>query len=227
MTNADRVGEAELNAYIDGQLDAAGRVEVEDHLARNPEIAARVMADLGMRDALRLAFPLEPVDAPDRTIAAARRLENALGFRRALVPLRRLAAGILIFALGWAASLGWNHVSRPADQTALLARAAKLAEAVDVRLPRVPVGWTLVNAAMTRTQNGPGVKLSFDTPEFGPLSLVATDTRDVAIEFPTVRTKSHSSTVHWQMVSDRYDMTANLAMRPAELAALELYQTLY
>jgi hypothetical protein len=227
MTNAERIGEAELNAYVDGQLDTAGRVEVEDHLARNPEIAARVMADLGMRDALRLAFPLEPADAPDRTIAAARRLENALGFRRALVPLRRLAAGIVIFALGWAASLGWNEISRPADQTALLARAAKLAEAVDVRLPRVPVGWTLVDAAMTRTQNCPGVKLSFDTPEFGPLSLVATDTRDVAIEFPTVRTKRHSSTVHWQMVSDRYDMTANLARRPAELAALELYQTLY
>ena len=42
----NRIGDAELNGYVDGQLDAAGRIEVEDHLARHPELAARVMADL-------------------------------------------------------------------------------------------------------------------------------------------------------------------------------------
>ena len=74
MTIVDRIGDAELNAYVDGQLDAGGRIEVEDHLSRHPELAARVMADLSARDALRLAFS-EPETAARRdTLAAARRL---------------------------------------------------------------------------------------------------------------------------------------------------------
>ncbi|MCE7077887.1 anti-sigma factor, partial [Bordetella bronchiseptica] len=46
------VTEIDLNAYVDGQLDPARRIEVEDFLSRHPEEAMRVMADLRQRDAL-------------------------------------------------------------------------------------------------------------------------------------------------------------------------------
>ena len=58
----DPITEADLLAFVDGQLDAARRIEVEDYLAHRPETAARVMADLHVRDTLRLAV----ADAPAR-----------------------------------------------------------------------------------------------------------------------------------------------------------------
>jgi hypothetical protein len=71
------------------------------------------------------------------------------------------------------------------------------------------------------------VKLTFQTPQFGRLSLIARNTKDVGIVLPTVHAGEDASTVHWQLVTDRYDLTANLAEKPLEFAALELYQTLY
>jgi anti-sigma factor RsiW len=48
----ERIGEAELNAYLDGELDAEARTEVEAWLADNPDEAARLEALRGDRDAL-------------------------------------------------------------------------------------------------------------------------------------------------------------------------------
>ncbi len=79
----DPITEADLNAYIDGQLDLGRRIEVEEHLSARPEVAARVMADLHTRDALRAAFGSARDDAgrvgpqPERLAAAARRLDRA------------------------------------------------------------------------------------------------------------------------------------------------------
>ena len=201
MTIADRIGEAELNAYVDGQLDPAGRVEVEEHLADNPALAARVMADLAMRDALRLAFPLSTAPAEPQMLAWTRRLEGALRRRRVVAGLTRIAAAIAIFALGWGASSGWERLNRLPDQTALLAKAVRLGEQVNVRLPQLPKGWAIVDARLADA--GGGVQLTFATPEFGRLSLVARSADDVGIVFPTVNTGEDSS-IHWQLVSDRY-----------------------
>ncbi|MBT5050224.1 MAG: anti-sigma factor, partial [Rhodospirillaceae bacterium] len=48
----ERIGEAELNAYLDGELDAEARVGIESWLAENPEEAARLGALAADRDAL-------------------------------------------------------------------------------------------------------------------------------------------------------------------------------
>ena len=238
MMNADRIGAAELHAYVDGQLDVADRLEVEDYLAGHPELAAQVMADLRTRDALRLAFPTS--EAPHRldNLAAARKLEKALSFRRVLAPLRRMAAGIAIFALGWGAAMGWTEITQRAPEPSIAGTVSpspggvtfdpvKLGTAMNVKLPRVPKGWTIAAAEVVRTSGGPGVHLTFDTPEFGRLSLVASNTKNVGIVLPTVAKGEHDSTAHWQLVSDSYELTANLPRKPLEFAALELFQTLY
>lgn len=226
MKTADRISEAEINAYVDGQLDIAGRIEVEEHLAQNPEVAARVMADLHLRDTLRLALPAKRGEAPEQTVAWARRLEKALAFRRANRTIQRLAASVAIFALGWSAHFGWNELRRPPNQDNLMAQAAQLSEALNVRLPRIPTGWYVLNARRAETPEGPGVQLTFQTPEFGRLSLVARNTGDVGFVLPTIEA-NNTSNIHWQLVSDRYDLTAPLGRKPLEFAALELYQTLY
>jgi hypothetical protein len=227
MTRSDnRIGDAELNGYVDGQLDAAGRIEVEEHLARHPELAARVMADLHTRDMLRMAFPLDDEPTQGATLHVARKLENALGFRRYAPVFARFAAAIALFALGWSAALGWQAINRAPNQTAMLERAGRLGEELGVRLPRPPEGWQVLAAARTDTPQGPGVKLTFRTPEFGRLSLIAVNTTDVDFVWPTVNTDENSK-IHWQLVSDTYELTSNLSGKPLEFAALELYQTLY
>jgi anti-sigma factor RsiW len=45
----DPVTDADLDAYVDDQLDVARRIEVEAFLSARPEAAARVMSDLRTR----------------------------------------------------------------------------------------------------------------------------------------------------------------------------------
>jgi anti-sigma factor RsiW len=108
----DPITEADLNAYIDGQLDLGRRIEVEEHLAARPEVAARVMADLHTRDALRAAFgPAQGIEghgaavrtgpSPERLAAAARRLDRALTWRRIGARLQRAAVIAMLVGTGW------------------------------------------------------------------------------------------------------------------------------
>lgn len=50
------VTESDLLAYVDGRLDPRRRAEVEAHLARSPEDAGRVAADLALLAGLRTLF---------------------------------------------------------------------------------------------------------------------------------------------------------------------------
>lgn len=113
MPTNNRVGEIDLNAYVDGQLDAARRIEVEEHLSQHAEDAMRIMADLSVRNALQLA--LAPPDEGNaagevnaaETLRLARRLERALVRARAVDYVRQLAAAVLLVAIGWAGHLGY------------------------------------------------------------------------------------------------------------------------
>ncbi|MBE7248742.1 MAG: zf-HC2 domain-containing protein [Actinomycetospora chiangmaiensis] len=105
----DPITDTDLNAYIDGQLDLARRIEVEEHLAARPEVAARVMADLHTRDALCAAFgpvqasgvAVRPGPTPERLAAAARRLDRALTWRRIGARLQRAAVIAMLVGTGW------------------------------------------------------------------------------------------------------------------------------
>ena len=54
---ADSITEADLHAFVDGQLEATRRIEVEDYLARHPDAAARIMADMRVQDMLKCRIP--------------------------------------------------------------------------------------------------------------------------------------------------------------------------
>ncbi len=225
MAKNNRIGDAELNAYIDDQLSAGHRAEIGNLLSSDPDLAARVMADIGIRDSLRLAFADQPV-ATAQTQAWARKLEKTLARRRAVAPLRRVAAAAAIFALGWGASMGWSEFNRPPDQKALLTKATQLGEKINVRLPGIPEGWSVIDARLADANGARAVQLTFDTPHFGRVSLLARNADDVGIVFPTVNTDEKSK-MHWQLVSDSYELSSKLTGKPLEYAALELYQTLY
>src|SRR5919107_4471769 len=105
------VSDTDLQAYIDGQLEPARRVEVEAHLATRPERAAEVMEGLRLRDELRLFLGEEGWPPAPETTALGERLARALRLR-ALVPRFRagLAAACLVglgVGLGWAGHAGF------------------------------------------------------------------------------------------------------------------------
>src|SRR3954454_22548094 len=100
----DPITETDIHAFVDGQLDVARRIEVEDYLAGHPEIAAHVMADMRARDALALAFSSGPASRPpERVMDAAHRLERGLVWRRIGRRLQRAAAVAFLVGAGWLA----------------------------------------------------------------------------------------------------------------------------
>lgn len=130
------VTEAELHAWLDGELPMARRPDVEAYLAANPDEAARMAAYRVQRDLLHATFdPVMDEAVPERLVEI-----RPPGRWRALLPH---AAVITAFALG--GLLGWHlhdtRTVRDAD-TAGWARRAAIAHVVyspEVRHP-VEVG---------------------------------------------------------------------------------------
>lgn len=92
MKAIDPIIDADLDAYVDGELDVARRIQVESYLSENPAIAAKVMADLSMKGELRLALAGESAFGRAETRDAARKLERGLSYGRILHSVQRIAA---------------------------------------------------------------------------------------------------------------------------------------
>lgn len=120
----------ELHAWVDGQLPPERREAVEDAIARDPAVAARVAAWHAQRDALRRlhgGLLDEPVPAPLLGVLERRRAEAG----RSAPWLRwgGMAAGLLIaFAAGWLGNAQWSGAPRASGAT--LARAPAMREFV-------------------------------------------------------------------------------------------------
>ncbi|TWA85653.1 anti-sigma factor RsiW [Azospirillum brasilense] len=70
MTMNEPISDIDLNAYVDGELDAQRRIEVEAYLEANPEEAARVMHDMRVRDEIRLFIAGPAVEKAEPEMAA-------------------------------------------------------------------------------------------------------------------------------------------------------------
>ena len=122
----------ELHAWIDGQLPADRHGAVEDAIARDPEVAAKIAAWHTQRDALRrLHGELldEPVPAP-----LMNALERDLPRQAQRVSWLRwggMAAGLLVaFAAGWLGSMQWAREPTAASAGAQMARVPAVREFV-------------------------------------------------------------------------------------------------
>jgi anti-sigma factor RsiW len=95
--------EDDLQAYVDGRLNEARRARVEAYLAENADVRERVSLDIRQRNALRGqldGLAAEPVP-PRLWLANVQAARRATKMRR----LRRIAAAVLLFAVG--AATGW------------------------------------------------------------------------------------------------------------------------
>jgi len=188
------VNPQDLASYVDDQLDPWQRVAVEEWLASHPADASSVMADLRLRNELRLAFP--PSARPDDARLARRYLRamrqhriRRIGSIVSLVASIVLAAGIAVGPLGLHESLAASPPP-PFVQGALSARDAsvlrlammsapealhvdpqELLAMTGIVIPNVPSTWIVRDVQIFPSPAGPGVEMVFDTPLHGRLSM--------------------------------------------------------
>jgi anti-sigma factor RsiW len=86
------IADVDLYAYVDDELPLVRRIEVEACICHHPEKAARVMADLRIRDELRLALANVPRAGRPATTDAARRLERGIAWARIFRRAQKIAA---------------------------------------------------------------------------------------------------------------------------------------
>ncbi len=104
--SAPRIDEDRLQAYLDGELSAEARGEVEQAAADDPALAARIARDRAILEALREAWePVRREPVPARLLLAA-------GPRRWPVWGRAAAAAALLAA---GTLLGWQIADRRAE----------------------------------------------------------------------------------------------------------------
>ena len=199
----DPITDDDLIAFVDGQLDPMRRLDVEAYLAAEPEAAARVMAEMRDRDALRASFGRSPGPGPDRTMVLARRLDRALGWRRIATRLKRAAAIAFLVGAGWLAHdetgrFGVPDTLAATVDPALLADArqaravaqlragiagatgvpdydrTRLQAATGLALPGLPAGWRVRDLQVFPDRRGTGIEVAFDAGTLGEASLFVT-----------------------------------------------------
>jgi anti-sigma factor RsiW len=253
---ADPILEADLMAYVDGQLAAERQIEVEAHLAQHPAIAARVMADLRGRHALKLALAATTLPGDARTAEAARRLEGALGRRRLGRHVRRAAAIVLFIGVGWLAHaemgpLGVRTVSASAQPPAFVHDAvlahrtaavraampsqsesgryvpAEILSATAIAMPTLPADWRVTDVQLFPSTFGPSVEMAVET-ELGALSLFAVRPGRFDVVDVGTAADAEVSAAFWQVGEVGYALVADDAPREAlSRAAATLSRTLY
>ncbi len=238
MSDEPPVLDSDLDAYIDNQLDAAGRLRVEMWLARHPETAARVMEDIGLQTTLRLALAEAAPFARPETREAARRLASGLAGQRMWQAVRRVAAVAGLFAAGWFANatvhpFGAREVvasvhppsfveqAVQAHQTSLVRETmpsqpeTRLLDRSDIRaataigLPELPGDWTVTDVQVFPSPFGPSVEMGIKTPQSGRLSLFAVRPGYFAVEPVTHLALSNATVAWWQIGEVAYAIVSS------------------
>ena len=252
----DAVTDADLDAYVDDQLDASRRIEVEAYLSNNPDAAARVMSDLRTRDELRLALAGFRGAPSPATREAARRLERGLGRGRLLGGLQRAAALGAFVAIGWLAHAGFGPMlvsevvaSTPPPgyvQDALMAHRTAMVRATmasqpevpdydagDIRaataivMPTLPTDWRVTDVQLFPSTFGPSVEMAVETEDFGVVSLFAVRPGTFDVVQPTAIGAHDATAAYFQIGDVAYVLVTKADARGLDRSASRLAETLY
>lgn len=253
MTAMDPIPDTDLDAYVDGQLDVAGRLRVEKWLARHPEDAARVMADLGLRSTLKLALAGEQPAGRPETREAARHLASGLENAGLWRMMQRIAAVGLLIAAGWGAhaSLGPRAVNasvHPPGFVEQAIRAHKTAEmratmpsqtsaraydrediraATAIVMPELPEDWHVTDVQIFPSDYGPSVETAIRLPDGERISLFAVRPGRFAVEPVTDVNLSNAEAAWWQIGDVAYAVVSGTPSIGLADEAAHLRNSLY
>ncbi len=227
QTIADPVMEPDLAAYVDGQLDDWHAARVEGWLAAHPGRAAEVMGDIRLQRELRLALNTPAMagmtTASDRL---ARGLHRDAVLRRAM----RLAPAAVLAGCCWLVvagviPLGVRTVSAAAGLPDFVTAALAARDASDVRLsmhsmpedplldteelraitgillPAFDPDWTILDAQVFPSPQGPGIEIVFDTPDLGRVTHFAVRPGDFVVSLPETLLSGRSP-ISWFQIGE-------------------------
>lgn len=219
----DVPGELEIAAYVDGQLDAAGRFAVEDYLRRHPDLAAQVMGDMGTRTALQLlstdARPLPPeITGLGEMLAAPRPRWR----RWAPLGGASLAAGIgALLLLGLHGPPDYVDYALSSHRVAMM-RAGMVSQAeaprfdaheitsnTEISIPSMPADWKITDVQLFPTDRGPALLVAVRTQAGDPMSLFALRDRSGAPERPDAIREGGQSVAYWRRGEMSYALVGN------------------
>lgn len=252
MTSIDPIIDADLDAYIDGELDVARRIAVESYLSDNPAMAAKVMADLSIRGELRLALATDGPAGRAETRDAARRLERGLSLGRMLATFQRVAAVAVLVSVGWAAHTSLSPFSatevvastQPPAFVEDAARAYRTTEmrertepaaaynpdgiraATGIVLPELPKDWTVSDAEIYPSEFGPSVELAISDKE-ERLSLFAVRPGSFSVEKVDHVALDGVQAAYWRIGEVAYVLIADGKATDLDGSAARLARTLY
>jgi anti-sigma factor RsiW len=230
------ISEFELQAYVDDQLDPVGRLEVADFLVRNPAIAARVLADLRMRDALRALAFADSNAIPDTVAQSARRLSAALARGQISRRLGRLAmAAMLILGISMTGAIYWQdwRFVAPAKaavpefmEEALMSHRtavmrsrmrsqlevpsfdpADVKNATHIAIPQMPNGWRILDVQLFPSDYGPSLQMVFDAGKKRQVSLFAVRASIDAPGKPKIANVRGNDLAYWTRGGTVYVLT--------------------
>ena len=243
----DAITDLDLDAYVDGQLDDWQRLRVEAHLAQCPTDAARVMRDIHLVHELRLALAPAAPDSP-LLRTAARRLSRGLARDARLRRAFRLVPVVTLVAVGWLAHEGLGPLSIregiasepppafvPAAVAAREATVARMAMAsqpevtdldageirasTGIMLPHFAADWTIRDAQVFPSPQGPGVEILFDTPDMGAVTLFSVRPGTFAVTFPKPEPAEAESIAWFQVGETAHVLIAGAGRTEALMAA--------
>lgn len=244
------ITECDLEAYIDDQLDAAGRLEVADYLVRHPTVAARVLADLRFRDAMRvLGQEGHNVISPG-VANEARRLDTALGKKRVIdrfgrtAPLAAALALVVLVAGTWqsvdlapsarAAIPAFVEAALMSKKTAEIRarmpfqpetrqfdpKAVKAATRIDI--PDMPSEWRILDAQIFPSDYGPSIQMFIDTGDDQPVSLFAARSSEEFSQTPETEVVDGQSIEYWSREGTDFALTGEQSLDAIAQHAEEL-----
>ncbi|RCW82241.1 anti-sigma factor family protein [Phyllobacterium bourgognense] len=252
----DPVVEADLDAYVDDQLDAGRRIEIARYLSHHPEQAARVMSDLQARDELRLALTGMHSKGSPETSEAARRLERGLMRNRLLGNLQRVAAVAVLVGIGWLAHAGFGPLtisevvaSTPppayvadavmAHKTSLVRAGmksqsevnsydpAEIRAATAITMPQLLDRWIVNDVQLFPSAFGPSVEMEIRSDEMKRLSLFAVRPGSFDVVKPKALRIDDSTAAYFQIGDVAYALVSDASPADLEIVASQLAKTLY
>lgn len=236
MTNG--ISELELDAYVDGELCLERRMAVEDRLSRDPDAAARTMADLRMRTALRL-MQRTAGNPPAGIVGATQRLQRRLtGPQRRWAPpvVRWTTVSAMVAVVALFATPQLQVAASPpayvADalmsyQTGVLRAAMRsqiespeydrdeILRETRILVPRLPEGWKVTDVQIFPSDVGPALQMMARTAAGQDVAIFAVHARSGAPIDPVAIRRGGKSVAYWRNGDVSYALTG--ADDPASL----------
>lgn len=225
----DRPTDLEIDAYIDGELDVERRFVLETQLARQPDLAARVMGDLSTRSALRMLGQMLGQDArpmPAHLEDAADQLVRAPKNRwRRLIP-----AGVATSAVAAALSVWMIGMDHPpayvsyavashriammrADMSSQIEAprydAKEIAANTRIAMPALPADWHVTDVQLFPTDKAPALLMAVKTDEGQRMTIFAVHEKTNAPQQPDAVREGAQSVAYWGRGDMSYALTGD------------------